>query len=123
MSACKWEILPISNMGNSDMRIMSRKHPDARGGIVLSAATSIWMSVSRQRLFDFLHDAQMRGEWDSLSNGGSMEEMVHILKGQTHGSSVSILRPNNPANLNGNDGNVLYLQDSWTDSFGSMIVY
>ncbi|GAU44802.1 hypothetical protein TSUD_291950 [Trifolium subterraneum] len=123
-SACKWDILHITNMGNSDMRIMSRKIPDASGenpSIVLSAATSVWMPVSRQRVFDILRDAQLRGEWDILSNGGSMQEMVHIATGQVAGNSVSILRANNAAN--GNEGNVLYLQDSWTDSSGSMVVY
>jgi hypothetical protein len=30
-SACKWDIIPINNLGNIDMRIMSRKIPDASG--------------------------------------------------------------------------------------------
>ncbi|GAU44811.1 hypothetical protein TSUD_292040 [Trifolium subterraneum] len=96
-SASKWDILHISN-GN--MRIMSQKILDASGenpSIVLSAATSVWMPVSQQRVFDFLRDAQMRGEWDVLCNGGSMEEMIHIAKGEEIGNSVSILRADNIA--------------------------
>ncbi|XP_027186738.1 homeobox-leucine zipper protein HDG1-like isoform X2 [Cicer arietinum] len=123
-TACKWDILHISNMGNSDMKIMSRKHQDNSGestSIVLSAATSVWLPVSRQRVFDFLREARLRGEWDVLTGGGPMQEMVHIPKGQSLGNSVCILRGNNASN--GNEGNVLYLQDSWTDSSGSMIVY
>ncbi|MCI03856.1 homeobox-leucine zipper protein ANTHOCYANINLESS 2-like, partial [Trifolium medium] len=123
-SACKWDMLHINNMGTSDVRIMSRKISDPSGenhSIVLSAATSVWMPVSRQRVFDFLRDARLRGEWDVLSGGGSMQEMVHIATGQAIGNSVSILGANTAAN--GNDGNRLYLQDSWTDSSGSMIVY
>ncbi|KAJ1433761.1 START domain [Sesbania bispinosa] len=121
-SACKWDIIHIG--GNNDMRIMSRKHVDENGesqGIVLSAATSIWIPVSRQRVFDFLRDGRLRGEWDVLSSGGSMQEMFHIPKAQGQGNCVSILRANNAAN--GNESNVLYLQDSWTDVSGSMIVY
>ncbi|MCH87030.1 homeobox-leucine zipper protein ANTHOCYANINLESS 2-like [Trifolium medium] len=114
-SASQWDILPINNLGNGDMRIMSREIQDAFGetrSIVLSASTSVWMPVSRQKVFDFLCDAQMRGEWDVLSNG--VHEMVHIAKGEGIGNSISILA---------NSGNMLYLQDSWTDSSGSMIVY
>ncbi|WJX25545.1 hypothetical protein P8452_14574 [Trifolium repens] len=120
-SACKWEIIPINYMGSIDMRIMSRKIPDASGenlSIVLSAATSVWMPVSRQRVFDFLRDARLRGEWDLLSSGGTMQEMVHIATGGL-GNYVSIISTDNAAN--GNEG--LYLQDSWTDSSGSMVVY
>ncbi|KAK2451406.1 homeobox-leucine zipper protein ANTHOCYANINLESS [Trifolium repens] len=120
-SACKWEIIPINNMGSIDMRIMSRKIPDASGenlSIVLSAATSVWMPLSRKRVFDFLRDARLRGEWDLLSSGGTMQEMVHIATGGL-GNSVSIISTDNAAN--GNEG--LYLQDSWTDSSGSMVVY
>ncbi|XP_058773445.1 homeobox-leucine zipper protein ROC6-like [Vicia villosa] len=121
-SACKWDLLHIGNMGSGDMKIMSRKHMDGPGEcIVLSASSSVWMPVSRQRVFDFLIETRMRGEWDALSNGGTMLEMVHIAKGQALGNSVSILRANN-ADGNGNEA-MLYLQDSWTDSSGSMIVY
>jgi homeobox-leucine zipper protein len=64
-SNCKWDIIPINNLGNIDMRIMSRKIPDASGenlSIVLCVATSVWMPVSRQRVFNFLRDARLRGE-------------------------------------------------------------
>ncbi|XP_045810380.1 homeobox-leucine zipper protein ROC6-like [Trifolium pratense] len=122
-SACKWDMLHINNMGTSDVRIMSRKISDPSGenhSIVLSAATSVWMPLSRQRVFDFLRDARLRGEWDVLSGGGSMQEMVHIATGQAIGNSVSILGANTVSAL---FSIMLYLQDSWTDSSGSMIVY
>lgn len=82
---------------SDDMRVMTRKNVDDPGeppGIVLSAATSVWMPVSRQRLFDFLRDERLRSEWDILSNGGPMQEMVHIAKGQGQGNCVSLLRAN-----------------------------
>jgi homeobox-leucine zipper protein len=96
-SACKWDIIPNNNMGSIDMRIMSRKIPDASGenlSIVVSAATSVWMPVSRQRVFDLLRDARLRGEWDLLSSGGTMQEVVHIATGG-HGNSVSIISSDN----------------------------
>ncbi|TKY45132.1 Homeobox-leucine zipper protein ANTHOCYANINLESS 2 [Spatholobus suberectus] len=119
-SACKWDILHIGNLGD-DMRIMARKivdDPNEAPGIVLSASTSVWMPVSRQKVFDFLRDGQLRGEWDMLSNGGPMQERLRIAKGQEQGNCVSILDT-----TNSNESNVLYLQESWTDASGSMVVY
>lgn len=81
--------------GDEGVRVMTRKSVDDPGepsGIVLSAATSVWLPVSPQRLFSFLRDEQLRSEWDILSNGGPMQEMAHIAKGQDHGNSVSLLR-------------------------------
>lgn len=93
-TAHKWNNLCIGNVGE-DVRIMTRKSVDDPGeppGIVLSAATSVWLPVSPQRLFDFLRDEHLRSEWDILSNGGPMQEMAHIAKGQVHGNCVSLLR-------------------------------
>ncbi|WJX71424.1 hypothetical protein P8452_55420 [Trifolium repens] len=114
-----WDILLTTDMGNSDLIITSQEIQDAYGAnpsIILSASTSVWMPVSRQRVFDFLRDARRRSEWDVLSNGGSMEEMVRVATGEGIGNSVSILRGHNAANG-------IYLQDSWTDSSCSMVVY
>ncbi|CAI9101720.1 OLC1v1039114C3 [Oldenlandia corymbosa var. corymbosa] len=90
----KWNKLNTGNM-DEDVRVMTRKSMDDPGepaGIVLSAATSVWLPVSPQRLFDFLRDEHIRSEWDILSNGGPMQEMTHIAKGQDHGNCVSLLR-------------------------------
>ncbi|KAH9604448.1 hypothetical protein KSS87_020219, partial [Heliosperma pusillum] len=113
------------NMGNidEDVRVMTRKSIDDPGeppGIVLSAATSVWLPVSPQRLFDFLRDEHLRSEWDILSNGGPMQEMAHIAKGQDHGNCVSLLRagPVNP-----NQSSMLILQETCTDASGALVVY
>lgn len=90
----KWNKLNSGNV-DEDVRVMTRKSVDDPGeppGIVLSAATSVWLPVSPQRLFDFLRDERLRSEWDILSNGGPMQEMAHIAKGQDHGNCVSLLR-------------------------------
>ncbi|KAK7314990.1 hypothetical protein VNO77_33522 [Canavalia gladiata] len=120
-SAGKWEVLQGGTLSD-DMRIMARKNvddPSEAPGIVLSASTSVWMPVSRQRVFDFLRDGRFRGEWDMLiSNGGPMQEMLHIAKGQGDKNCVSILRA-----TSNNENNVLYLQESWSDASASMVVY
>lgn len=93
-SVRKWDKLHVGSVGE-DVRVMTRKSVDDPGeppGIVLSAATSVWIPVSRQRLFDFLRNEQFRSEWDILSNGGPMQEMIHIAKGDQRGNCVSLLR-------------------------------
>lgn len=94
-SAHKWSKLVGAGNVGEDVKVMTRQSVDEPGeppGVVLSAATSVWVPVAPQRLFDFLRDERLRSEWDILSNGGPMQEMAHIAKGQHHGNSVSLLR-------------------------------
>ncbi|KAK6920186.1 Homeobox domain [Dillenia turbinata] len=118
----EWNKLCTGNV-DEDVRVMTRKSVDDPGeppGIVLSAATSVWLPVSPQRLFDFLRDEQLRSEWDILSNGGPMQEMAHIAKGQDHGNCVSLLRA---SAMNANQSSMLILQETCTDASGSLVVY
>ncbi|KAL8268543.1 hypothetical protein R6Q59_002341 [Mikania micrantha] len=118
----KWNKLRAHNV-DEDVRVMTRQSVDDPGeppGIVLSAATSVWLPVSPQRLFDFLRDEQLRSEWDILSNGGPMQEMAHIAKGQDHGNCVSLLRA---SAMNANQSSMLILQETCIDSAGSLVVY
>ncbi|XP_058768411.1 homeobox-leucine zipper protein ANTHOCYANINLESS 2-like [Vicia villosa] len=87
---------------------------------VLSVATSIWMPVSRQILFDFLRDERLRSKWDILSNGRTIQEMIHLSKGQGQGNYVSVLHANA---LNANDSSMLILQETWMDASCSVVVY
>uniref|UniRef100_M1CNN2 Cutin deficient 2 n=1 Tax=Solanum tuberosum TaxID=4113 RepID=M1CNN2_SOLTU len=108
---------------DEDVRVMTRKSVDDPGepaGIVLSAATSVWLPVSPQRLFDFLRDERLRSEWDILSNGGPMQEMAHIAKGQDHGNCVSLLRA---SAMNANQSSMLILQETCIDAAGALVVY
>ncbi|KAL2477749.1 Homeobox-leucine zipper protein ANTHOCYANINLESS 2 [Forsythia ovata] len=121
-TAHKWNKLCIGNV-DEDVRIMTRKSVDDPGeppGIVLSAATSVWLPVSPQRLFDFLRDENLRSEWDILSNGGPMQEMAQIAKGQDHGNCVSLLRA---SATNANQSSMLILQETCIDEAGSLAVY
>ncbi|KAF5451539.1 hypothetical protein F2P56_026640 [Juglans regia] len=118
----KWNKLHADNV-DEDVRVMTRKSVDDPGeppGVVLSAATSVWLPVSPQRLFDFLRNERLRSEWDILSNGGPMQEMAHIAKGQDHGNCVSLLRA---AAMNANQSSMLILQETCIDAAGSLVVY
>ncbi|KAK7283660.1 hypothetical protein RIF29_13339 [Crotalaria pallida] len=118
-AAHQWEPLQFEALDDS-MKIMARKtvtgEPD---GIVLSAATSVWLPVPQQNLFDYLSDERSRTDWDVMANNGPIQELFHIPKGQGHGNNISVLRPS----ANGADSNVLILQDAFTDNTSSVIVY
>ncbi|KAK8957407.1 Homeobox-leucine zipper protein HDG1 [Platanthera zijinensis] len=123
-SARKWSRL--ANMGGrigEDVRVMTRQSMDDPGeppGVVLSAATSVWLPVSPHRLFNFLRDETLRSRWDILSNGGPMQEMAHIAKGHDQGNAVSLLRA---GAVTANQSSMLILQETCTDPSGSMVVY
>lgn len=122
-SSRKWSQLTVGSIGK-DVRVMTRQNLDDPGeppGVVISAAMSVWLPVQARRVFEFLRNAGLRSEWDILSNGDPMQEMTCIAKGQDEGNAVSLLRANT---VNGNQGNnMLILQETCTDSSGSMVVY
>jgi len=149
-----WGNLVVESV-SEDVRILTRKiinEPGEPDGIVLSVSTSVWLPVSQQRLFDFLRDEQSRSQWDILSNGGILQEMVQIPKGQGHWNTVSVLRSTvsghkstsnfqvsfvliksltiyfllsetlQAVDANASD-NMLILQETWNDVSGSLVVY
>ncbi|KAK4769770.1 hypothetical protein SAY87_030302 [Trapa incisa] len=119
----KWNKLGPDVAGDEGVQVMTRKSLDDPGepsGIVLSAATSVWLPVPPHRLFDFLRDEQLRSEWDILSNGSPMQEMSHIAKGPDHGNCVSLLRARA---MSSNQSSMLILQETSTDASGSLVVY
>ncbi|XP_019087173.1 PREDICTED: homeobox-leucine zipper protein HDG7-like [Camelina sativa] len=117
-SVHKWERLNAENVGQ-DTRILTRKSLEP-SGIVLSAATSLWLPVTQQRLFEFLCDGKCRNQWDILSNGASMETTLLVPKGQREGSCVSLLRA---AGKDQNESSMLILQETWNDASGALVVY
>ncbi|XP_006647677.1 homeobox-leucine zipper protein ROC5 [Oryza brachyantha] len=123
-SAREWSKLDgATGSIGEDVRVMARKsvsEPGEPPGVVLSAATSVWVPVAPEKLFNFLRDEQLRAEWDILSNGGPMQEMTQIAKGQRDGNSVSLLRA---SAVSANQSSMLILQETCTDASGSIVVY
>ncbi|KAK3158714.1 hypothetical protein QOZ80_2AG0140630 [Eleusine coracana subsp. coracana] len=124
-SAREWSKLDgVAGCIGEDVRVMARKSVNEPGeppGVVLSAATSVWLPVDPEKLFNFLRNEQLRAEWDILSNGGPMQEMASIAKGQQgHGNAVSLLRA---SAMNASQSSMLILQETCTDASGSMVVY
>ncbi|KAM7491638.1 hypothetical protein LguiA_034559 [Lonicera macranthoides] len=122
----QWEVVRVGSMGEDAVRLMTRK-----GGVnnipgepnrVVSATMSVWMPVQHQHLFELLQNEQLRSQWDFLSNGGPMQQVVRIAKSQDQGNCISLLRASATAN-NANSNNMLILQETSSNSSGSLIVY
>ncbi|CAA7060257.1 unnamed protein product [Microthlaspi erraticum] len=112
----KWEMFHLEN-GNPNTRFMTRKNVNEAGmhtGIVLSAATCVWLPLSHQRLFDFLSDTTHRNWWDILTKTSSVETPISIQKANSQ-SNFSLLH-------------ILWsgmrvVQESWCDTSGAYMVY
>ncbi|KAJ8560710.1 hypothetical protein K7X08_022570 [Anisodus acutangulus] len=87
----KWN--KIHSKTGDDIRVASRKNltdPEEPLGLILCAASSVWLPVSRHVLFDFLRDVTCRHEWDIISNGGPMQSIANLAKGQDRGNAATI---------------------------------
>ncbi|CAN4088971.1 unnamed protein product [Withania somnifera] len=114
-----WNKVP-SRTGQEDIRVASRKNLTDRGeplGLILCAVSSIWLPVSRNVLFDFLKDENRRHEWDVMSNGGPVQSIANLAKGQDKGNAVSILA----VKLRGE--NMWIFQDTCTNAYESAVIY
>ncbi|KAL2334322.1 hypothetical protein Fmac_015535 [Flemingia macrophylla] len=110
----------LSGMNEIGVRVTVHKStdPGQPNGVVLSAATTIWLPIPPQTVFNFFKDEKKRPQWDVLSNGNAMQEVAHIANGPHPGNCISVLRA-----FNTSQNNMLFLQESCVDSSGSLVVY
>ncbi|KAH9649335.1 homeobox-leucine zipper protein ROC8 [Citrus sinensis] len=116
----KLDFPQLSEVNNSGVRVSVRKSlgHGQPSGIVVSAATSLWLPLPSHNVFNFFKDEKMRVQWDVLSNGSPVQEIVHISNGSHLGNCTSIIWPFIPT-----ENNMLMLQESCIDQLGSMVVY
>ncbi|XP_050386466.1 homeobox-leucine zipper protein HDG7 [Argentina anserina] len=121
-SVHQWQKLCIDNISDN-VRVIVRQSLEVGepSGLVLSAATSVWMPLSRSRLFDFLRDWQLRGQWDILVSCRPLQSMVQIDKDSEGGNCVSLFNAKGPDASTNN--NMLMFQETRTDASGSIVVY
>ncbi|KAK7291321.1 hypothetical protein RIF29_06366 [Crotalaria pallida] len=111
----------ITGLNELGVRISVHKSsdPGQPNGVVLSAATTIWLPIPPQIVFNFFKDERKRPQWDVLSaNGNAVKEVAHIANGSHPGNCISVLRA-----FNTSQNNTLILQESCIDSSGSLVVY
>ncbi|OMP07905.1 hypothetical protein COLO4_06945 [Corchorus olitorius] len=88
-------------------------------GVIVSAATSLWLPNPCQNVFSLLTDEKTRVQWDVLCDGNLVNEIANISIGDSPRNRVTILRPFVPS-----ESNMLMLQEmSGNESLGYMLVY
>ncbi|KAH7529418.1 hypothetical protein FEM48_Zijuj05G0182000 [Ziziphus jujuba var. spinosa] len=110
----------LSGMNDAGVKVTVHKctDPGQPNGMILSAATTIWLPIPPQDVFNFFKDERTRSQWDVLSNGNAVQEVAHIANGSHPGNCISVLRA-----FNTSQNNMLILQESCIDSSGSLVVY
>ncbi|XP_039170506.1 homeobox-leucine zipper protein ROC8 [Eucalyptus grandis] len=109
----------LSEVNNSGVRVCVRKseEPGQPSGTIVSAATSLWLPVAPQAVFNFFRNENTRAQWDVLCNGNPVQEIARIPSGTHHGNSISIIQTSLHAE------NMLMLQESCIDPLTCMVVY
>ncbi|XP_062103783.1 homeobox-leucine zipper protein ROC8-like [Humulus lupulus] len=116
----KMDFPHLSEVNNSGVRVSVRKStaPGQPFGIIVSAATSLWLPLPHLTLFDFFTQHKSRLQWDVLSNGHPIHEIAHIPTGANPKNCISILRPFIPS-----ENSILMVQESYVDALGSFVIY
>ncbi|CAM0913875.1 unnamed protein product [Alopecurus aequalis] len=92
--------------------------PGQPNGVVLSAATSVWLPVPCDHVFAFVRDESTRSQWDVLTHGNQVQEVSRIPNGGNPGNCISLLR-----GMQSSQNSMLVVQESCTDASGSLVVY
>ncbi|XP_010276837.1 PREDICTED: homeobox-leucine zipper protein ROC3-like isoform X2 [Nelumbo nucifera] len=113
----------LSDTADDTVRITTRKNtePGQPNGTILGAVSTSWLPFPCHQVFDLLRDERRRSQLDVLSSGNSLHEVAHIANGSHPGNCISLLRIN--ASSNSSQNVELMLQESCTDTSGSLIVY
>lgn len=105
---------------NSGVRVSLRRSngPGQPDGFIVSAATSLWLPLSKENLFNFFKDEKKRVEWDVLSSGNPVHAVARIPTGTDPENCISIIQPFVPE-----ENKMLMLQESSVDPLGATMIY
>ncbi|GAV58428.1 LOW QUALITY PROTEIN: Homeobox domain-containing protein/START domain-containing protein, partial [Cephalotus follicularis] len=118
----KLDFPQLSEVNNSGIRVSVRRAalPGQPHGMIVSAASSLWLPLSPHNVFNFFRDEKNRVQWDILTNGNPVQEIGYIRSGSHPGNRISLIRVNC---LSLYSDNMLILQECCIDPLGSMIIY
>ncbi|CAJ1962998.1 unnamed protein product [Sphenostylis stenocarpa] len=108
----------LENGGGVKVSIRESRRVGQPSGLIVAAATSIWLPLHYMKLFEFFMDDNNRAQWDVLTCGNQAHKVAQISNGIHPGNCVSIIRPFIPS-----ENNALILQESFTSPMGSYVVY
>ncbi|KAM0832724.1 hypothetical protein ACQ4PT_064718 [Festuca glaucescens] len=116
----QWTHMPGAAGNDVCVRVSLHRNgdPGQPNGVVLSAATSVWLPVASDHVFAFVRDESTRSQWDVLTHGNQVQEVSRIPNGANPGNCISLLR-----GLQSSQNSMLVVQESCTDASGSLVVY
>uniref|UniRef100_M1BRI9 Homeobox protein GLABRA2 n=1 Tax=Solanum tuberosum TaxID=4113 RepID=M1BRI9_SOLTU len=85
---------PTSSRLNRGDRISIRKNEEIvqPKGFIATAATSLWLPLSFQDVFNFFKDDKTRSQWDILIGGNNVIELAQVLTGVLPRNSITIIQ-------------------------------
>ncbi|KAI4976310.1 hypothetical protein ZWY2020_049917 [Hordeum vulgare] len=121
----QWTTMPGADGNEVCVRVAMNQGAGQPNGVVLGAATSVWLPVPADHVFAFLRDENTRAQWDVLSKENSVQPVSRVPNGPDPGNCITLLRALSPSQSpQGGQVTMLVLQESSTDaSGGSMVVY
>ncbi|XP_048544395.1 homeobox-leucine zipper protein ROC8-like [Triticum urartu] len=123
----QWTTMPGAAGNEVCVRVSMNQgsQPGHPNGVVLGAATSVWLPVPADHVFGFLRDENTRTQWDVLCKENSVQPVSRIPNGPNPGNCITLLRAVSSSQTpQGGQATILVLQESCTDASGcSMVVY
>ncbi|XP_049379986.1 homeobox-leucine zipper protein ROC8-like [Solanum stenotomum] len=109
---------PTSSQLNSGDRISIRKNEEITQtkGFIATAATSLWIPLSFQDVFNFFKDDKTRSQWDILTGGLKVMELARVPTGTFPGNCITIIQSNMQKEK-------LVLQESSIDEMGAFLIF
>ncbi|XP_049415000.1 homeobox-leucine zipper protein HDG11-like [Solanum stenotomum] len=111
---------PTSSQLNNGDRVSIRKNIEIteQQGFIASAATSLWLPLSFETIFNFLKDDNTRCQWDVLCGENNVIEKDKVQTGTSLENNITIIQPYMPI-----ENNMLVLQESNIDDMGAFLIY
>ncbi|GAA0174739.1 homeodomain transcription factor [Lithospermum erythrorhizon] len=117
----RWRPMPLS--GGEDILVRTNFNEDDPGipkVVTLNIATSVWLPIHQDHLFNFFCDGRNRSKWDLLSRDRVTREAMVLptTKGVDGCVSIVLVEPRDS-----NEVPNTYIQESFRDSNCSYVVY
>uniref|UniRef100_A0ACD5W7E7 Uncharacterized protein n=1 Tax=Avena sativa TaxID=4498 RepID=A0ACD5W7E7_AVESA len=90
-------------------------------GLVICGATTVWLpGIPAKHVFDYIHDRNRRGEWDTFCNGVPAQQEDYVAAVQLPRYTVSVLHPRA---AHGTNNKKLILQQVCADESCILVAY
>ncbi|CAA7049557.1 unnamed protein product [Microthlaspi erraticum] len=110
----------LTNYTTESVKVMTRKSlsdPGLPPGVILCAATSFWVPVPHQVIFDFLIDEKNRAHWDVLTHGAVSHKVSQIVTGKDSKNCIALYRSL------AHQRKMMMVQENATDATASYVIY